>query len=309
MIPVRIRLARAAAALLFAALAGNGNRIGGGDWQMAVAQTSQELHLPLVGRNYLWEMGAVSGKVIDATSGNPLIGVDICLIQGVCTQTDLLGGYSFEAYPGIWVLTARTDGYYAATRSGFVRPEEETTINFAMVPIITGENVALRVVLTWSTVPTFTNPITPTMPFNNDLDAHLWLDRPNDPLLSHHIHYDDVGDCTFYPNACLVATRMQGSGPEIIDISVIEVGAQYYYGIFNYNQGQPGVPPLIETLPHVDIYNQDGLIQSIDPPPNGGDGNFWYAFWMDSADSVIHATNCLAVYPAPYEFLFSPPCP
>jgi len=172
---------------------------------------------------------------------------------------------------------------------------EDVTVNFALSRELTeGGNVELRLVLTWSETPIWeTCPLDPSS-CANDLDAHLWVDSATDA----HIQYPvDLDKCIEFPYACLEVDVRYGSGPETIAFSEVltDTPTIYYFGIFNYNQGRPGVPPLSQTGAHLDIYNENGLLMQLEPPLTG-DWTFWYAFTMAGETGVISPTNCMALF-------------
>lgn len=289
---------------------------GAPDWFFPSSQARAEgeamLWMPIVERNYAWDWGSMRGRVTDAIVSDPnlagLEGAEVCAAPGRCTTSDADGYYSLMVPPGYWTASSALDGYYDLTKNTSIRPTQEAFVNFAMSPeIVEGGNVELRLVLTWSHTPVWEDcPLDPVS-CANDLDAHLWVDS----LLDAHIEWPpDPEKCTEFPYACLEVDARYGSGPETIAFSEIytDTPTIYYFGVFNYNQGRPGVPPLNQTNPHVDIYNENGLMMQLDPPTTG-DGTFWYVFSMAAETGVISPTNCLANFDPNGVPVYSPVCP
>jgi hypothetical protein len=87
--------------------------------------------------------------------------------------------------------------------------------------------------VTWSSQPYITTPLGT---WENDMDAHMWLDVGG---LVTHLYSgsgDGTNNCSAFPNMCLKVDRRLGSGPETIDVSQLEVEGHYYFGVFNVNQ-------------------------------------------------------------------------
>ena len=284
------------------------------------AQSDTRLHLPLIGKNFTWTDGTVSGFVADAFTGDAIDGAEICIASVGCTTTNAIGWYSFILPQGRVTLHAELTGYYPVDKAAFALAARDIKVNIAMSPLLSSDNVILRFVLTWSVTPTYTNPLPPPPEWENDLDAHLWV-MPDNPQFNCHIQpfgdnaldcpLGDMYDCTTNPYACLETEVRLGSGPETISIGEILTGTQtrYYYGVFNYNQYQPGVPQLSSTGAHVDVYNEAGLLYSLDPPV-GASGNFWYILNVEGLTGIVQPVNCVVNFYAPGTPAFpeTPPC-
>jgi hypothetical protein len=151
------------------------------------------------------------------------------------------------------------------------------------------DNIKMRFVLTWDPTPAWPNPGSPSESTPNDLDAHLWLSA----LIPAHVSSQNQGDCTNYPNACLEVDYQLGFGPETVAIRELEV-AKYFYGVLNYYQDYPGVPPITKSAAKVQIYDENGLVQAFQAPTSG-QGDFWYVFSMDQSGSIT-PQNCILYY-------------
>lgn len=92
------------------------------------------------------ETGKISGKVIDAETGNPLVGANV-MLKGTDfgSATDINGYYEIINVPaGDYTLSAAFIGYEEMTREITVIAEEELTVKFFMKPtIIRGEEVVV----------------------------------------------------------------------------------------------------------------------------------------------------------------------
>lgn len=247
--------------------------------------------LPAVMNGYRQGPGDLSGKVVDASTENQAAvpGASVCY-GTQCATTNASGYYELKNLPGGGVnLYVSAVGFIPLEQSVNVLAFKTTTANIALSRPLAAGNIATRIVLTWDPTPYWG-------PYENDLDAHLWLNIPNPPT---HISADDRGDCTTLPNACLGENVRRGFGPETIDISGLKI-ATYYYGVLNYNQYQPGVPTITRSKAQVQLYDRDGAVMTFKAPTTG-EGNFWYVFSMVSVDgkaAVITPVNCITDLPA-----------
>jgi hypothetical protein len=249
--------------------------------------------LPLVFKNFTFGPGNISGKVIDASTGGGLAGAQVC-IGANCKNSDMDGLYSFtDLYAGGQYMIASKEMYLPEAKFSNVVPHETTTADFILIPDVEIGRVRMRIVLTWDT-----NPTWPPTGLLNDLDAHIWIDRPDPPT---HVGYYDAemhsGSCAGFPNACLEADKQDGLGPETVAIGEQEEpGAIYYYGVMNYNQFNPDFPPLSQIRALVRVFSEEGLLYSFNSPTSG-EGNFWYLFKMDAVNLAIEPVNCITTFP------------
>ena len=251
-----------------------------------------EILLPLILNRYNYGPGEVAGRVIDASNGRGLEGVSICFTpQDYCVITLQDGSYSVSNFPGDQQVTASLTGYYSVIKDVYVIGGDTVELNFALSPYITGGNIELRAVLTWDSTQFW-----PPDHAENDLDAHLWLDA----ILPVHVFFDNKGDCTNYPNACLETDFQTGFGPETVAVRQFEPDTVYYFGVLNYNQGANGVPLIRDTGAHVEVYDETGVVASFDVTSSQGDGNFWYIFTYNYSPQqgswVLTPKNCIVYY-------------
>jgi hypothetical protein len=257
----------------------------------AAIEATETVLMPLVARRYTPGFGFVTGTVVDASNKNPLVNAEICFEYTNCVLTDSLGQYLIGGIPsGGQYLTGYKEGYNEVMQGIFVVTNYTVTMNVALAPV-SNSVVEYRVVLSW-------DPIThwPPTGIENDLDVHFWLDIPNPPT---HISLDNRGDCEYtnsFPNACLEADVRQGSGPETVGIEDLEP-AIYYYGVLNYNQGQPGVPPVTQVGAQVRLYDANGLAHTFLPPATG-QGDMWLVFIWNGVTRVMTTVNCITTFPS-----------
>jgi hypothetical protein len=265
--------------------------------RQAKAQTGDKLvFLPVTYNRFNSGPGIVKGNVIDATSGSMLPGATVCY-EITCVQTDRNGFYEFTNIPaGAQFLTAKAPEYYPVGRWTNVIAYQDNQLNFVMSQVLSISRVTMRIVTTWSTNPCWPLASDPTcLPpaHENDLDAFLWVTTTGiTPTLVWNPDEDvSITQCTSYPNACKENDARQGTGPETIAVQRFTPGSHYYFGVLNYNQYQPDVPPVSQTQASVGVYTDQGLVDTF-TVPDAGDGNFWYVFSMDDS-GAIHPQNCI----------------
>lgn len=253
---------------------------------------STHAYLPLVGKKMTLGFGSLKGKVTSATTNAAIAKARVCVSGTTCTETDPLGNYTFgELSMGAYPISATAELYDTRSTSTFVNGRQENQFNLTLSPQIGGggdSKVMLRVILTWSANPTWPDGSP------NDLDLHMWLDVPNPPT---HLYNSNRGECTMFPNACLITDMTWGSGPETIDITHIE-NAVYTVGVLNFNQTtqRPKVPGISAAAAHISLHDLRGEFYSIDVPTSGS-GDFWLAFRMvgNSTDNSyrVEPINCI----------------
>jgi hypothetical protein len=249
------------------------------------AETPETLRLPLVMRGFAFAVGVVQGKVVDASTSQPLPGVRVCYGPSLCVDTASDGTYSLAGVPtGTQYLTATKEEYYMVKSSVLVTKDEPATLNFALSPSLNLGDIFMRIVVTWDSTPYWGS-------WPNDLDAHLWLSAPNPPT---HVWLGYPGDCTTFPNACLETDKQAGSGPETMAVRTVEI-TNYYFGVLNYYHGYAGVPPITQLAVRVQLYTDAGLAAEY-TVPSSGVGDFWYVFLMDQT-GVVYPQNCIIDLP------------
>lgn len=261
-------------------------------WRARAQSGESRVFLPILQDRFESGDGDVKGVVIDAVGGSPIIGAMVCF-DGVCDQTDNKGTYKLNNIPaGSQYFNASADTYYSIGRWADVVANQDTQFNFVMSQILSISKVRMRIVTTWSTNPCWPTDATPpcaSPAYENDLDAFLWVTTTG--ITTTLIVNVSREQCIQYPYACKENDAREGTGPETIAVQEFKPGANYYFGVLNYNQYQPPVPSINATEASVGVYDEQGLINTFTVPPSGT-GNFWYVFSMD-ASGVIHPQNCI----------------
>jgi hypothetical protein len=257
--------------------------------RQAIAQSGQhQIFLPVLHDRFDTGPGDIKGEVIDAVSGSPVADAMVCYEKN-CVQTDENGAYKLTGIPaGGQYFYASAATYYSIGRWADVIAHQEVQLNLVMSQILSISQVTMRIITTWSS-----NQFWPPANYENDLDAFLWVTTSGiAPQLVWDATPDvSIAQCTSYPNACKENDAREGTGPETIAIQILTPGSTYYFGVLNYNQYQPDVPPIIETQAAIGVYNEQGLMETF-VIPSKGEGNFWYVFSMDDT-GAIHPQNCI----------------
>jgi hypothetical protein len=261
-------------------------------WQAKAQSGEARVFLPILHDRFDTGTGDIKGEVIDAVGGSPVPGAMVCY-QNNCIQTNNKGTYKLTGIPaGGQYFFASASDYYSLGRWADVIANQETLLNLVMSQILSISQVKMRIVTTWSTNPCWpsdANPPCVPPAYENDLDAFLWV--TNTGIAPTLVKDVSRTQCTGYPYACKENDAREGTGPETIAIQDIKPGTNYYFGVLNYNQYQPPVPPMSATQAFVGVYDEQGLISTFSVPPTGT-GNFWYVFSMDDS-GVIHPQNCI----------------
>jgi hypothetical protein len=271
----------------------------------AAADTSQPVFLPLTFKSWNFGPGNINGRITDAAIQDPnlngVAGVQVCY-ETTCVTTDAHGAYALNNIPSgsRQIKTTIADGSYLPQTGHVLVIGKQTVILNIVISKQLDKNILYRFIVTWRPEPTW-----PPDNWNNDLDSQLWLIAPLEPNSFHIDPYIYRGDCTVYPLACIMVDATKGSGPETIDFRELQLSTTYYFGVLNYNDGQPGVPPITESMAMIQIYDTNGLTQTLNVPTSGA-GNFWYAFMIDTSKQFI-IKNCITTFPG--YGLDPPQCP
>jgi hypothetical protein len=255
------------------------------------------LFLPLVMREFQWKGAWIAGKVVDARDqdkdGQPdaIAGAQVCTQYQECASTSSEGTYQISlGDTALREVTASKTGYISLTQGIYPLTNQTVTLNFVLSPPLT--DVVSRIVLTWDTTRTFPAPV-PEQFLDNDLDAYLFMEHQTQNQV---IYYDFKGNCTEFPNACLLYDVRKGAGPETIDISVLELGNPatiYHYAVHhaNYLYSQKTMPSLAELQARVCLYFKDVSQANCYSAPQG-EFQLWYLFSMNQ-EGTVTLKNCL----------------
>lgn len=265
--------------------------------------------LPIIMKKFIWGNGVLTGTVINASLHTPEAGIQVCW-KTFCDLTNKNGVYKLTTVAaGNQTLTASATGFMTTTQSTNVVGNTENLQDLTIVPSIIEDGLKYRIVVNWDPTPCWPDP-NGSICWPNDLDAHMWLEGGSvNYHIGYYFHYNpatdkeeywlDKGDCVdLFPLSCLESVADHGYGPETLAVKSLVRDKIYYVGVFNYNQGQPGVPPISQTGAEVLVYGLNGLEGDYHVPTNMGDLNFWYVFNIDNTvePPVITETNCIINY-------------
>ncbi len=239
------------------------------------------------------ETATLTGLVTDATNGNPIAGA-LVTIAGLSANTDANGNYTIENIPAA-ALTAdftanvtqgpapltvnftdlsnasahtvvcSKEGYATYTNTQVNIPEGQTlTLNISLSPQLSGDEI--RFVLNWGAEP-------------RDLDSHLLT--PEIEGQTWHVWYSFLGNATSAPYAALDYDVTTGYGPETMTIYQRFDGTYKFY-VYNYT----GSPDIVTSNAVVQIYNEAGLIHTVQIPTTGT-GRYWYVADVNGATGQI----------------------
>lgn len=208
----------------------------------------------------------LQGKVIDATTGNPIEGTQVCVVNtNLCVNTDSAGNYTINDVPaGPNSLQATKDGYIPVNAQSFtVEPGQTVTEAVALSPEL-AQDTSLRIVLTWDEV-------------LSDLDAYL-LTPSNDT-----ISYNYLGSLDNAPFAKLEIDNIDAPGKARIETISIELkDGTYTFWVHNVYPNEGGYDI---SNARVQVLNSAGVIQEF-TPPTGQSGAYWHVFTMDGAGNI-----------------------
>ncbi|MDA3944038.1 MAG: PKD domain-containing protein [Bacteroidetes bacterium] len=243
--------------------------------------------------------GSLTGMVTDALTGDPVEGAEVS-VAGLSDITDAEGNYlidnvpigtlsaNFNANPtsgqspllvnffdqstenSSTVTCSKTD-YNTYSNNQVIIPQDGTlTLNISLSPTLaTGQ---MRFVLNWGADP-------------RDLDSHL--NTPEIEGNTYHIYYSDQGNIESAPYAALDHDITSGYGPETMTIYEKFPGTYQYY-IYKY----AGDGPITASQAVVQIYGQNGLLQTLQVPTNGT-GDYWYVCDINGSTSQLTIRNVI----------------
>ncbi|MDD4372763.1 MAG: PKD domain-containing protein [Bacteroidales bacterium] len=243
--------------------------------------------------------GTLTGMVTDALTGDPIQGA-LVSVSGLSDLTDTEGNYLIENVP-IGTLTANfnanpTNGlsplvvnfydqstensntvtcsktdYNTYSNNQVIIPQDGTlTLNISLSPTLTTGQ--MRFVLNWGADP-------------RDLDSHM--NTPEIEGETYHIYYSDQGNIETAPYAALDHDITSGYGPETMTIYDMFAGTYQYY-IYKF----AGDGPITASQAVVQIYSQNGLLQTLQVPTNG-EGDYWYVCDINGSTGQVTIRNVI----------------
>lgn len=248
-------------------------------------------------------MAAVSGNVTDAVTATPLAGVTVTIGE-LSGRTDDNGNYVIDNIPpaefnanfyanitsgnapllvqftdtstdNAYTLTAIRDGYDNYVNTRVIVGADGAVVNFSMNPKIVENSGGMRFVLNW-------------VADNQDIDLYLQT-----PIIeggaNYNIYWDNMGSQDSAPYATLDQDVIYGYGPETITITKLFDGTYYLYvNLYYYWEWTVGT--LSTSQASVQIYNDQGLIQTLNVPESG-EGMYWNVAQIDGATGSVTIIN------------------
>jgi PKD repeat protein len=239
----------------------------------------------------------LTGLVTDAVNGNPVPNA-LVSVAGLTDLTDASGNYEINNIPagilnaefnanvttgnaplgvqfgdlsqeGTHTVTCSAEGYTTYTNSAVVIPDGgSVTLQISLSPTLTVGQY--RFVLTWGEVP-------------SDLDSHM--KTPEIEGNTYHIYYSDQGSATTAPYVILDIDDVTSYGPETTTIYELKPGTYHYY-IYNYS----GSPEIITSNAVVQIFNDNGLLHTLQIPTSGT-GLYWDICTLNGSNGAISIVN------------------
>ena len=241
--------------------------------------------------------GTLTGRITDATNGNPIQGATVS-IADLSTTTDSDGRYTianvppgtiladFTASPkvgdapltvyftdqsssGAQRVTAVASGYIEYVNNQVTIESDQTqTLDISLSPTLSAGS--LRFVLNWGADP-------------RDLDSYLRT--PQIEGYPYTVYYNNKGSVSAAPYAILDHDVTQGYGPETVTIHQLYAGTYYYY-IHRYT----GSGYVSTSGAVIQIYNQYGLLQTVQVPTSG-EGDYWNVCTINGSTGQITLVN------------------
>lgn len=235
------------------------------------------------------DKGAISGKVVDVSTGLGLPGAAVFVVGSRAT-TEVVsaanGDYELVEIPvGAATVRAEKNTYFADQKATTIVKDQTTTnINLGLLPE-SAANGNFTIVLTWGESPT-------------DLDSYLYI--PNgDPF--YELNYIEMGDTDgtldANPFAALDVDAVEGFGPETISIKQSSGSAHYNgtYRFFVHNFS--GQAPLTASTAVVKVYSNGALVKTYNVPTSGS-GGWWHVFDLNG-NTITDVNTLVNAKPGP----------
>ena len=198
--------------------------------------------------------GAITGTVINAVTGDALVGVHVTC-GAMSATTDASGTYRLTVEGGSYTLEFSLDGFISKSEEIEVRNGHDSTCDIALSPEL--ENDQYRVVLTWGSRP-------------RDLDSHLvWV---ND-----HVFYSHKTGIS--SDAQLDLDDTDAYGPETTTFKMLPGQTYVFYVLDFSNRSNRNSTALSESGAKVEVYCGNTLLNTCTVPTSGA-GNYWRVFTL-----------------------------
>ena len=237
--------------------------------------------------------GTVQGRVVNATTGDGVEGVELFVREGLndttssvvaTTTTDEQGQYQFpDLEAGNYTTETQKAGYSNALFTFVCLGNQTRTVSDAAINPETGTGT-MRIVLSWGETP-------------DDLDSHL-TGPTGDGDRFHVFYANDVVE-----GANLDRDDITSFGPETITIESFDDGL-YRYSVHDYtNRDASESSVLSASGAQVKVYRGDVLTKTFNVPTNEG-GTLWTVFEMEGEEiipvnSLSYESNPSAVNSVP----------
>ncbi|WP_420031229.1 tandem-95 repeat protein [Vibrio toranzoniae] len=215
----------------------------------------------------------VIGTVLDAETGNPVVGADVTLTDNAghtyTTVTDQSGNYTVNG-PVVDQGSVTIEQEGSITSSFLVPAGEDVNGGVTAISEVL-EETDMRIVVTWGESP-------------RDMDNHLWLyDTENGNELD-HIYYRDMSHDLGEGNVVQQdVDDVNGHGPETITIPNYQ-DADMHYSVHNYTNRSWDVDGVEDV--QVQVFVGDTLVETFSPDlADNPSGDHWHVF--DIVNGVI----------------------
>lgn len=245
------------------------------------------------------EQNTLTGMVSDAFNGDPVAGATV-EIAGLSTTTDSEGNYTITNIPagtlnadfnadvtqgdaplsvnfsdqsseGAQTVTCSKTGYITYINNQvIIEPGQTLNLNISLSQTLL--EGSMRFVLNWGASPL-------------DIDSHL--NTPSIEGQTYHIYYGSQGSATSAPYAALDHDVTSGYGPETMTIYQMFEGTYQYY-IYNYS----GSPEITTSQAVLQIYNDNGLMQTLQIPTTGT-GLYWNVCEINGSNGQLTIHNVI----------------
>ncbi|MCH9031077.1 MAG: leucine-rich repeat domain-containing protein [candidate division Zixibacteria bacterium] len=244
---------------------------GSGSFSIAFIQAgsaSQSLQVNVT--SIIGNTATITGTVIDAVGGGPLVGASVSLTgTALGATTDINGFYTIALVPaGNYEIRASLIGHFVSTKNICVAGGGSSEVNFALsATLISGQ---YRFVLTWN-----------LLPF--DLDAHVWTG-------GFHTYW-----CNSFPSsapnvAVLDLDDIDSFGPETMTLDSLSDTCRF--AVHNYSQEFEGDIGLPLSGARIEVFEGQNKIATFDAP-SLSNGPWWHVFNIlpDGSLDTVNTTD------------------